>query len=141
MRTYLRPALQLTDTAVMEMLNAAITCANDIGQPQCIVIVDASCVPLVQFRMDGAKVISLQSALAKARTAASIRAPSDAIPESVGLTVAAATGGDITRLSGGMPIVLDGHCVGGIGIGSGSPDQDKDVARAALVAIGAQTYE
>ena len=52
-----------------------------------------------------------------------------------GLAIAAATEGDVTRLGGGLPIVKDGIVVGEIGVGSGSPDQDKAVAQAATDSI------
>lgn len=136
---YFEKTLKLTHLAVMEMLRGAIAKADEIGQPQCIVVVDASGVTLGQIRMDGAKYLSLKSALAKARTAASIGGPSDAIPEAVGLAIAAATDGEVTRLGGGLPIYSDGIRLGGIGVGSGSPDQDKAVAEAAIKAIGATT--
>ncbi|WP_229884460.1 GlcG/HbpS family heme-binding protein [Roseobacter sp. MH60115] len=136
---YFEKTLKLTHLAVMEMLRGAIAKADEIGQPQCIVIVDASGVTLGQIRMDGAKYLSLKSALAKARTAASIGGPSDAIPEAVGLAIAAATEGEVTRLGGGLSIYSDGIRLGGIGVGSGSPDQDKAVAEAAITAIGATT--
>ncbi|WP_425041605.1 GlcG/HbpS family heme-binding protein [Primorskyibacter sp. S187A] len=126
---------KLTHGAVMAMLTAAIAQAETSGQPQCIVIVDASGALLGQIRMTGAKFLSLKSALAKARTAASIRTPSDAIPENVHLKIAAATAGDVTGLGGGLPILHKGHIVGGIGVGSGSPEQDKEVAQAALNAL------
>lgn len=129
--------LCLTHSAVLTMLNAGVQAAEEVGQPQCIVIVDASGVTLGQIRMSGSKYLSLKSALAKARTASSIRAASDAIPEAVGLSIAAATDNDVTRLSGGLPIFIDGVCVGGVGVGSGTPDQDVSVAKAAIQAIGA----
>lgn len=129
--------LALTHGAVMQMLSAGIEKADEIGQPQCIVVVDASGETLGQIRMTGAKYLSVKSARAKARTAASIGAPSDAIPEAVGPAIAAATEGHVTRLGGGLPIYVSGTLVGGIGVGSGSPDQDKDVAMAALARIGA----
>ena len=134
---FTQPTLSLTHKAVLTMLDAAARQADDMGQPQCIVIVDASGETLGQLRMTGAKYLSLKSARAKARTAASIGAPSDAVPETVGLKIAAATEGEVTCLGGGLPIRLDGYLLGGIGIGSGSPEQDKTVARAALDAIGA----
>jgi len=130
-------SLVLTHSAVLTMLQAAVSRAEEIGQPQCIVIVDASGVGLGQIRMSGAKFLSLKSAETKARTAASIRAASDAIPEHIGLYIAAATDNAVTRLGGGLPILVDGTCVGGIGVGSGAPEQDTDVAQAALSAIGA----
>lgn len=133
---YTKNTVVLTHAATLAMLQAAVAKAQEIGQPQCIVIVDNSGVTLGQIRMNGSKYLSLKSAEAKARTAASIGAPSDAIPEHVGLAIAAATGGDVTRLGGGLPIFADGVCVGGIGVGSGSPEQDKDVGMAAISAVG-----
>lgn len=132
---FFRDDVKLTHSAVMEMLQAAIRQAEADGQPQCIVIVDASGETLAQIRMTGAKFLSIKSARAKARTAASIGAASDSIPETVGLAIASATEGDVTRLGGGLPIFHGDHLIGGIGIGSGTPDQDKAVARAALRAI------
>jgi uncharacterized protein GlcG (DUF336 family) len=116
----------------MAMLDAAVKKAEEIRQPQCIVIVDASGETVAQLRMTGAKYLSLKSAKAKARTAASIGAPSDAIPDAVAPAIAAATEGDVTRLPGGLPIFYKGALMGGIGVGSGSPDQDIAVAQAAL---------
>jgi uncharacterized protein GlcG (DUF336 family) len=126
----------LTHQGALAMLAAAVAKAEEIGQPQCIVIVDASGVTLAQLRMTGAKYLSLKSAMAKARTAASIGAPSDAIPEHVGPDIAAATQGDVTRLGGGLPIFAGGVLIGGIGVGSGSPEQDITVGHAALDALG-----
>ena len=127
--------LSLTHQAVLAMLTAAVAKAEDIGQPQCIVIVDASGETLAQLRMTGAKFLSLKSARTKARTAASIGQPSGAIPEEVGLLIAAATEGNVTRLPGGLPIVIEGNLVGGVGVGSGSADQDLEVAAAAISAL------
>ena len=129
---YFLEDVKLTHVAVMAMLDAAVTEAEAMGQPQCIVIVDASGCTLGQIRMTGSKFLSLKSAHAKACTAASIGAPSDSIPEHVGLAIASATEGSVTRLGGGLPIIHKKHCVGGIGIGSGTPEQDKQVAMAAL---------
>jgi len=133
--TEMRPIL--THEGVLRMLQAAAEKADALGQPQCIVIVDASCTDLASLRMTGAKVLSLESARSKARTAASIGAPSSAIPEAVRPAIAAATGNAVTGLTGGLPIRFNGHVVGGIGVGSGSPDQDLAVAQAALAVVGA----
>ena len=137
MSSFFEPSALLTDKGVLVMLQAAIDTASGMGQPQCIVIVDQSGVVLGSFRMKGARFLSLKSALAKARTAASINAPSTAIPEHARLLISGATQGDVTGLKGGPPIRFGGVLVGGVGIGSGSGDQDEEVARAALDAIGA----
>ncbi len=123
---------QLTHSGVMAMLQAAIRCAEQLGQPQCIVIVDASGVSLAEFRMTGAKFLSMDSARSKARTAASIGAPSSNIPEAVRLHIGLATDGQVTGLTGGLPVIHSGSVIGAVGIGSGAPEQDLAVAEAAL---------
>ncbi|MEM8812015.1 MAG: heme-binding protein [Pseudomonadota bacterium] len=130
-------SMRLTHQGVMTMLGAAIEAAEALGQPQCIVIVDQSGGLLGEIMMTGAKFLSRRSARAKAMTAASIGAPSSGIPEPVRPAIAAATDGAVTGLPGGLPIRFDGVLVGGIGIGSGTSDQDVAVANAALQAVGA----
>lgn len=127
----------LTHSGAMQMLTAAIATAENMGQPQCIVIVDASGQLIAEIRMTGAKFLSRKSAMAKAQTAASIGAPSANIPETVRPAIAAATQGCVTGLAGGLPIIVDGVLLGGIGVGSGTGSQDIEVAEAALNAIGA----
>ncbi|MEM1343872.1 MAG: heme-binding protein [Pseudomonadota bacterium] len=134
---FTEPTRRLTHHATLAMLSAGVAKAEEIGQPQCIVVVDASGEPLGEIRMTGAKFLSRRSALAKAMTAASHAIPSQAVPEAVRPALAAATGGGVTGLGGGLPIRLEGALVGGIGVGSGTPDQDLVVARAALAAVGA----
>ncbi len=129
--------LALTHRAVMEMLSAAVARAEEIEQPQCIVVVDPSGVTLGEIRMTGSKFLSRRSETAKALTSASHGIPSEEIPEHVRSAIADATGGGVTGLPGGLPIRLAGSVVGGIGVGSGKPEQDLEVARAALAAIGA----
>lgn len=131
------PSLQLHHAGVMVMLEAAVIRAEEIGVPQCIVIVDASGEPLGEIRMTNSKFLSRRSAAAKARTAASTNNLSHKVDESVAARLAAATQGGITNLMGGIPIRIDGTLVGGIGVGSGHGQQDLEVARAALAAAGA----
>lgn len=128
---------RLTHAGVLAMLQAATAEAEATGQPQCIVVVDASGEPLGEIRMTGAKFLSRKSALAKARTAASNNNLSRNVPEAMREKLAFATGGAVTGLPGGMPIRVGGELVGGIGVGSGTGEQDEQVARAALAAIGA----
>ncbi|ENN86472.1 hypothetical protein RHSP_09524 [Rhizobium freirei PRF 81] len=127
----------LSDEGVMTLLTAAISAASQMRQPQCIVIVDQSGVTLGSFRMRGSRFQSLKSATAKAQTAASIGALSHSLPEHARVPLAVATHGGMTGLRGGLPIRVAGELLGGIGVGSGSGEQDEQVARAALKAIGA----
>jgi len=132
---------QLSHDAAIRMAQKAAAKATEIGQPQCIAIVDASGDTIITLRMTGAKFLSQKSALTKARTAASNNAPSAAIPADFQPKIAAATQNNVTGLPGGLPIRHDGKLIGGIGIGSGSGDQDLACANAALAEIGAETFE
>jgi uncharacterized protein GlcG (DUF336 family) len=91
---------------------------------------------LVAFeRMDGVQYGSLEVAQAKARSAALFRRPSKAFSDAV----AAGRMGIMTlpgavAIEGGVPIVVDGHIVGAIGVSGGSSEQDGAVAAAALAA-------
>ncbi|MEM9144883.1 MAG: heme-binding protein [Pseudomonadota bacterium] len=138
MQSAIEKTSRLTHKGVMAMLQAGVAAAEQLGQPQCIVIVDPSGEPLGELRMTEAKFLSRRSARAKALTSASHGIPSDRIPNAVRGPIAAATEGQVTGLPGGLPIRIGGALVGGIGVGSGSPDQDLEVARAALAAIGAE---
>ncbi len=129
------PALRLTNEGAMKILDAAMAKAAEMGVPQCISVVDAGGHLLAFSRMDGAFVLSIDSSLMKAMTAASYGEPTGHIPEGVDLKLAIATQGKRVNLPGGLPIVVDGHLVGGIGVGSGAGHEDLEVANAGLAAI------
>jgi uncharacterized protein GlcG (DUF336 family) len=134
---YKRDAVALTQDGALAMIAAAAARAGEMKVPQCIVIVDASGETIASLRMDGAKYLSMQTARAKARTAASINNATGAMAPEFALQAGIATGGGVTGLMGGLPIRFSGKLAGGIGIGSGKGEEDVDVARAALKAVGA----
>jgi len=129
---------KLTHDGALKLLQAGIAKAQQMGVPQCIAVVDDGGNLLAFVRMDGAKFLSSTSALNKAKTAASIRAATGGAHAEVEVKLAVATGGSFTNLKGGLPVIVNGHCVGAIGVGSGTGDQDAEVGRAALAAVGAQ---
>ncbi|MBS0263291.1 MAG: heme-binding protein, partial [Planctomycetes bacterium] len=45
---------------------------------------------------------------------------------------AAASGGKVTTLKGGVPIVLEGQVIGGVGVGGGTGEQDAEIAKAGI---------
>jgi uncharacterized protein GlcG (DUF336 family) len=49
------------------------------------------------------------------------------------------TGELLTNIRGGVPIVIDGRHLGGLGVAGGPPDGDAEIAIAVLRSIGAQT--
>jgi uncharacterized protein GlcG (DUF336 family) len=84
---------------------------------------------------------SIDTSLMKAMTAASYGIPTGDIAAGIDLKLAIATHGKRINLPGGLPIIVDGHVIGGIGVGSGTGEQDKQVANASLGALsGARTF-
>ncbi|MCG5234430.1 GlcG/HbpS family heme-binding protein [Xanthobacter oligotrophicus] len=135
---FTRPAVRLTHAGALVALNAAVAKAEAMGVPQNISIVDEGGNLLAFVRMDGAKLLSRETSLSKAISAASHRQPTSRLDPALELKLAIAAGGRLTNLEGGFPIILDGVCVGGIGVGSGKGAEDVEVAKAALAAIGAE---
>ena len=109
--------------------------------PQCICIVDSGGHLLTMGRMDGAFALSVETALRKAQTAAAYGKPTGDIAAGLDLKLAIATEGKRVNLLGGLPVIVDGHVAGAIGVGSGTGEQDREVAAAALGAIaGAKRF-
>jgi uncharacterized protein GlcG (DUF336 family) len=136
-----KPHLKLTHEGALKALEAGIAKAADMGQPQCISIVDAGGHLLAFVRMDGAFHMSLETSLRKARTAACYGEPTGGLAEGIDMKLAAGTDGQRINLPGGLPIVVDGHLIGGVGVGSGTGEQDRQVAAAAIAAIpGAEGF-
>ena len=134
-------SLKLTHAAALKAIAAGIAKATAMNQPQCITVVDDGCNLLAAVRMDGAKIVSIDSSHHKAITAASARAPSGPRGEAtLELKLAITTQGRNISLKGGVPIIIGGVCVGAVGVGSGTGEQDREVALAAVAAIeGAKT--
>ena len=132
-----RETISLTHDGALKAVAAGAARAVTMGVPQCLVVVDASGQTLASLRMDGARFLSLRTAQAKARTAASINAATGGMASEAALSAGIASQGAVTNLPGGLPIRFGGRLAGGIGVGSGTGEQDFDVARAALTAIGA----
>lgn len=138
--TLTKPSLKLTYEGARTALDAAVAKAGEIGVPQNIAIVDEGGHLLAFARMDGAKLLSINTCQSKALSAASHRQPTARLHAADEVKLAFASGGKLTNLKGGLPIVIGGVCVGAIGVGSGTGDQDVVVARAALAAIGADDF-
>ena len=132
---FLRPAHELTFAAAHHVLQACIAKAAEMKVPQCVAVVDAGGNLLAFARMDGAKFHAERSARQKAITAASSRAATGGAAQDFGVNLSLATGGMTTNLKGGLPLLHEGRCLGAVGIGSGAPDQDVEVAQAGVEAL------
>jgi glc operon protein GlcG len=133
---------RLTSAGASRMVAAAVEKAAQMGKPQCIAVVDDGGNLLAFSRMDGAKILSIESAIRKATTAASSRAPTGGIQGELEFRLAHATSGRLVNLKGGLPIIVDGITIGGIGVGSQTGEEDLEVAKSALRVIkGAQQFD
>jgi len=126
---------RLTHDGATRIIAAAVAKAEAMGIPQCIAVVDDGGNLLAFLRMDGAKFLSIESSIHKAVTAASLRVPTGSMSAEVDIKLAVTTGGKLVNLKGGVPIAVDGKVIGGIGVGSGTGDQDLEVAKAGLAAV------
>jgi glc operon protein GlcG len=109
-----------------------------------IAIVDGGGHLLAFARMDGARPASGYTAITKAVSAATFRQESGTLPAGgeadllLSLSIqnaAQASGGKVTTLKGGVPVVVDGQIIGAVGIGGGTGDQDVTVAKAGITAL------
>jgi len=120
---------------------AAVTRATELGTPFTISVVDGAGLLVEATRMDGAALASIDTSLAKARTSAFFGAPTADLAGAVQsggplATIETAASFALAFVAGAVPITdSNGVVIGAIGVGGGMPDQDHDVASAALTAI------
>lgn len=111
--------------------------AEKIGVPMCIAIVDESAQLIAFERMEGGKITSSTIAMDKAFTAGGARKATHdygiaSQPGAPAYGINSAIGGRLMVVAGGLPISFDGDVVGAIGISSGTPAQDQQVAQAGI---------
>jgi len=101
-----------------------------------ISIVDNHGFPVYFERMDDTQTASVQIALDKAKTAAMFRRPSKAFEDGIAKGRVALLGlTGATPIEGGLPIMIDGKVIGGIGVSGANADQDAQAAQAGLNAL------
>jgi glc operon protein GlcG len=136
-----RTAPKLTYEGAFALLEAAATKAKSMKLPTCIAVVDEGGHLLAFARKDDAKPSSAVVAITKATSAALRRAATGPLPNEenvnmlLSLGMPLASGGKLTCVRGGLPIIWEGTVVGGLGISAGTQDQDEEVARAGLAAL------
>ena len=87
-------------------------------------------------RLDGAPPISAEIASAKARTAALGRRESKAYEDRINQGRVAFLSAPLQgMLEGGVPIMVEGECVGAVGVSGVQSTQDAQIARAGIAAL------
>ncbi|ARP86641.1 GlcG/HbpS family heme-binding protein [Bordetella genomosp. 9] len=129
-----RPVLTLE--AAQKVAAAAQARATQAGWPGVIAVADSDGLPIVLLRMDNTMPASVELAPGKARTAAMFRRPSGALEDAInGPRQAAITARGFVLMRGGVPLVVDGHVVGAIGVSADTPQHDEDIAEAGAAAL------
>ena len=88
-------------------------------------------------RMDGAAPMSAHIAPAKARTSALSRRESKVYEDIInqGRTSFLSAPTLEGMLEGGVPILIDGHCIGAVGVSGVKSPEDAQIARAGIAAL------
>jgi len=130
-----KPTLTVDDARAIAA--AAEAEANNHSWAVTLAIVDDGGHLLWLQRLDGAAPISAEIAPAKARTAALGRRESKVYEDMI-------NGGRVSFLSapalhgmleGGVPILVDGQCVGAVGVSGVKSTEDAQIARAGIAAL------
>lgn len=120
----------ITLDAAKKIVAEAVKYAKEKSAPgSSIAVVDNGGNLVYLERLDGTFAASAEVAIKKANTAATFKAPSSKLENSInGGRQALITVGH-TFLQGGIPIMYDGEVIGAIGVsGSASAQQDEDIA-------------
>lgn len=120
------------------IMAAARAEAGQHGWPVAIALVDDGGHPLALVRLDGASPASAHIAIEKARTSALGRRESKAYEDMInGGRTAFLSAPLAGTLEGGVPVVVDGHVVGAVGVSGVKSEQDAQVAKAGIHSLGA----
>lgn len=126
----------LTAEDVKCIVAAAEAEALHNGWPVTIAVADDGGHLLALQRLDGAAPISAQIAPAKARTAALGRRESRLYEEMINQGRVSFLSAPLDGiLEGGVPIVVEGQCVGAVGVSGVKSHEDAQVARAGIAAL------
>jgi len=132
-----KPFLQLADLKRIAAAAEAEAVTNQWVVT--IAIVDDGGHLLWLQRLDGAAPLSAHIAPAKARTAALGRRESAVYEDIIkgGRTAFLSVPEIEAMLEGGVPILVDGHCLGAVGVSGVKSNEDAQIAKAGIAALAA----
>jgi uncharacterized protein GlcG (DUF336 family) len=119
------------------LIEGAAIKAREIKVPMCIAVTDESGHLVTFDRMDGGKVSSISIAIDKAFTGAVARRGTHiynelCVPGKPTFGIHVTNDGHFSVIGGGLPVFVNGEIVGGVGVSSGSAEQDQVCAEAAI---------
>jgi uncharacterized protein GlcG (DUF336 family) len=130
----------ITAEAAQTVVSAAVAPGLADGCPIAAAVVDAAGGLVAFLRAPGTPFHSADIAQDKAYTSAAFKQPSEALYAQIstndGLRQGLLSRSRLAMFGGGLPIVIDGECIGAIGVSGGSEEFDIACARAGLDALG-----
>ncbi len=131
-----KSVLTLSDVRAMAAAAEAEALSNHWAVT--IAIVDDGGHLLWLQRLDGAAPISAAIAPAKARTAALGRRESKVYEDVINQGRVSFLSAPVLEgmLEGGVPVMVEGHCVGAVGVSGVKSTEDAQIARAGIAALG-----
>lgn len=136
MKLWMRP--EMTHDQALALVRGAVEAALARDIAVAAVAVDATGLPLALWRMNGVNPAFLEAASDKAWTAAQFRRSTEALRERMAeetLRAGAASRGRMLLWGGGLPVLVEGACIGAIGVSGGLVAQDIACAEAALAGL------
>ena len=130
-----KPLLSHDD--VVTLLNGARAEAQKNQWAVTIAVVDDGGHLLGHYRLDGAAPMSARMAPAKARTAALGRRETKVYEDMInnGRTAFLSAPDLDGMLEGGVPVLVDGHVVGAVGVSGVKSTEDAQIAKAGIAAL------
>src|SRR6201994_3142979 len=141
---YIGNTKRLLHAGARKMAATAVDKAREAGIAISVAITDAGGHLMLLERMDGGRFHTVHSCTTKAVCAASNRRPTTAkgaagqdldVSHAIGLALAAGPE-RWTAMEGGVPVLVDGQCIGGVGVSGGDWETDLRIAKAAVESIG-----
>src|SRR5262252_5884467 len=137
---------RLTHAGAKKIVDTAVAKAKQAGISISVVVADSGGNLLALERMDGGRFHTVHSATTKAVCCASNKRPTSShgaqnqpLDAAHALGLALAAGPERwTAMEGGCPVMVDGECIGGVGVSGGDWATDELIARKAVEAIGAK---
>jgi glc operon protein GlcG len=135
--------MTLTLENARSVCRAAVDEAERMGLKVSVVVVDAGGHVISVERMDGAGFLAACIAERKAvaavafkRTSGEVQTLAEAKP-AMFAEIASITGGRFLAGKGAVPVLAGDQCIGAVAVSGVKPDEDEDIARAALAALTA----
>src|SRR2546421_4733981 len=124
---YVADSKRLTHAGAKKIADTAVAKAKQAGIAISVAVADSGGHLIALERMDGGRFHSLHSATTKAVCAASNKRPTSShgaqgqaldLAHALGLALAAGPE-RWTAMEGGCPVMVDGECIGGVGVSGG----------------------